>query len=84
MLTVEQKQTLERELQGRQHVRAGAEQRPGGDLLEEPRGVLPEEQQGVQTQLRGPVHTVNGLHDQVHLESEQPVMIDNHQNESLK
>ena len=80
MLTVEQKQTLERELQRRQRVRAGAEKRPGGDLLGEPGGVLPEEQQGVQPQLRDPVHTVNGLHDQVHMESEQSVMIENHQN----
>ena len=51
MLTVEQKQTLKRELQGRQRVRAGAEQRPGGDLLGEPGGVLPEEQRDVQAQL---------------------------------
>ena len=79
MLTVEQKQTLKGELQGRQRVRAGAEQRPGGDLLGEPGGVLPEEQQGVQPQLRDPVHTVNDLHDRVHVESEQPEMIDNHQ-----
>ena len=83
MLTVEQKQTLKGELQGRPRVRAGAEQRPGGDPLGEPGGVLPEEQQGVQPQLRDPVHTVNGLHDRVHVESEQPVMIDNHQ-KSLK
>ena len=51
MLTVEQKQTLKRELQERQRVRAGAEQRPGGDLLGEPGGVLPEEQRDVQAQL---------------------------------
>ena len=51
----------ERESQERQRVRAGAERRPGGDLLGEPRAVPPEERQGVQAQLRGPVHTVGGL-----------------------
>ena len=59
-------------------VRAEAEQQPGGDLLGEPRAVPPEERRGVRAQLRGPVHTVDGLADQVP-EGDQPVMIDNHQ-----
>ena len=42
-------------------VRAEAEQQRGGDLLGGPRDVPPEERQGVQAQLRGPVHTVGGL-----------------------
>lgn len=42
-------------------VRAEAEQHPGGDLFGGPRAVPPEERQGVQAQLRGPVHTVGGL-----------------------
>ena len=42
-------------------VRAEAEQQRGGDLLGGPRDVPPEGRQGVQAQLRGPVHTVGGL-----------------------
>ena len=68
----------------RQRLRAEDGQQPEGVRLAEPRNVLPEEQRGVRAQLQDPVHTVDGLVDQVPVESDQPPVVDTHQNPSNK